>query len=33
MNNVFYIGLLIFILGFIIEVIADHQKTVFRKDK
>ncbi|MAU31060.1 MAG: hypothetical protein CMC36_05940 [Flavobacteriaceae bacterium] len=32
MNNVFYIGLLIFILGFIIEVIADHQKTVFRKN-
>ena len=32
MNNVFYIGLLIFIIGFIIEVIADHQKTVFRKD-
>ena len=32
MNNVFYIGLLIFVIGFIIEVIADHQKTVFRKD-
>jgi len=32
MNNVFYVGLLIFFLGFIIEVIADHQKTVFRKD-
>ena len=32
MNNVFYIGLLIFILGFIIEVVADHQKTIFRKD-
>ena len=32
MNNVFYIGLLIFIFGFIIEVIADHQKTVFRRD-
>ena len=32
MNNVFYIGLLIFILGFTIEVVADHQKTVFRKD-
>ena len=32
MNNVLYIGLLIFILGFIIEVVADHQKTVFRKD-
>ena len=32
LNNVFYIGLLIFIFGFIIEVVADHQKTVFRKD-
>ena len=32
LNNIFYFGLLIFILGFIIEVIADHQKTVFRKD-
>ena len=31
-NNVFNIGLLIFIIGFIIEVVADHQKTVFRKD-
>ena len=30
-NNVFYIGLLIFILGFAIEVIADRQKTNFRK--
>ena len=33
MNNTFYIGLSIFVLGFIIEVIADHQKTVFRKDE
>ena len=32
LNNVFYIGILIFIIGFIIEVVADHQKTVFRKD-
>ena len=31
-NNIFYIGLLIFISGFIIEVLADHQKTVFRKN-
>ena len=31
-NNIFYIGLMIFISGFIIEVLADHQKTVFRKD-
>ena len=30
-NNIFYIGLIIFISGFIIEVLADHQKTVFRK--
>ena len=29
----FYIGLFIFVLGFIIEVIADHQKTVIRKDE
>ena len=31
-NNIFYIGLIIFISGFIIEVLADHQKTVFRKN-
>lgn len=31
-NNIFYIGLMIFISGFIIEVLADYQKTVFRKD-
>ena len=30
-NSIFYIGILIFIVGFIIEVVADHQKTVFRK--
>ncbi len=30
MNNIFFIGLIIFIIGFVIEVIADHQKTVFR---
>ena len=30
-NKVFYIGLLIFILGFAIEIIADRQKTNFRK--
>ena len=30
-NNVFYIGLLMFILGFAIEIIADRQKTNFRK--
>ena len=32
MNNIFYFGLLIFIIGFIIEVVADHQKTVFRSN-
>ena len=31
-NNIFYIGLMVFISGFIIEVLADHQKTVFRKN-
>tara|TARA_X000001036_G_scaffold439504_1_gene490894 strand:- start:708 stop:1553 length:846 start_codon:yes stop_codon:yes gene_type:complete len=33
LNNLFFIGLIVFILGFSIEVIADHQKTIFRKDK
>ena len=33
LNNIFFIGLFIFILGFSIEVIADHQKTIFRKDE
>tara|TARA_B110000116_G_C16775225_1_gene555410 strand:+ start:995 stop:1837 length:843 start_codon:yes stop_codon:yes gene_type:complete len=31
-NNLFYLGLIIFILGFYIEVIADYQKTKFRND-
>ena len=31
-NNLFYLGLIIFILGFTIEVIADYQKTKFRKN-
>lgn len=31
LNNVFYIGLLIFIFGFIIEVVADHQKQFLEK--
>ena len=30
MNNIFFIGLLVFILGLSIEIIADYQKTVFR---
>ena len=31
-NPLFYLGLVIFILGFTIEVIADYQKTKFRKN-
>ncbi len=31
-NNIFYIGLAVFIAGFAIEIIADYQKTVFRKN-
>ena len=31
MNNIFFIGLLIFILGLSVEIIADYQKTVFRR--
>jgi len=31
MNSIFFIGLLIFILGLSIEIIADYQKTVFRR--
>ena len=31
MNSIFFIGLLLFILGFSIEIIADYQKTVFRR--
>jgi len=31
-NSIFYIGLVIFTAGFVIEVIADYQKTVFRKN-
>ena len=32
MNSIFFIGLLIFILGLSIEIIADYQKTVFRRN-
>ena len=32
LNSVFFIGLVLFILGFTIEVIAEHQKTVFRRN-
>ena len=31
-NYFFFIGFSIFIIGFLIEIIADQQKTVFRKD-
>ena len=31
-NSYFYIGVVIFIIGFITEIIADNQKTEFRKD-
>ena len=31
-NNIFYIGLMIFISGFIIEVLADHQKKKKKKN-
>ena len=33
LNNIFFGGLFVFILGFSIEIIADHQKTIFRKDE
>ena len=32
MNSIFFIGLLIFILGLSVEIIADYQKTVFRRN-
>ena len=32
-NPIFFIGLSLFIIGFSIEVIADHQKTVFRSNE
>jgi steroid 5-alpha reductase family enzyme len=31
-NEVFYIGMLVFITGFILEIIADRQKSTFRKN-
>jgi len=31
-NSLFYFGAFIFVLGFIVEIIADNQKTKFRKD-
>ena len=32
MNSIFFIGLLVYILGLSIEIIADYQKTVFRRN-
>ena len=32
LNSLFYSGAFIFVLGFIVEIIADNQKTKFRKD-
>ena len=31
-NEVFYMGMLVFIFGFILEIIADRQKSIFRKN-
>jgi len=31
-NNLFFIGVIFFVLGFVIEVVADSQKTKFRKN-
>jgi steroid 5-alpha reductase family enzyme len=33
MNGVFFIGLILFILGFMIEIIADNQKSAFRSKR
>ena len=33
LNPLFYLGFILFLIGFLIEVIADHQKTVFRAIK
>jgi len=32
LNGLFYIGLLVFVIGFVVEIIADMQKSEFRKD-
>jgi steroid 5-alpha reductase family enzyme len=32
LNSYFYIGMLVFIVGFVLEIIADWQKSVFRKN-
>ena len=31
-GTLFYFGLILFLFGFIIEIVADYQKTLFRKD-
>ena len=31
-NSYFYIGIIVFIIGFTAEIIADNQKSIFRKD-
>lgn len=31
-NSFFYVGMLVFIFGFVVEIIADWQKSVFRKN-
>ena len=32
LNPLFYIGAVTFLVGFVLEIVADHQKTAFRKD-
>ena len=32
MNSYFYFGLAVFLIGFIVEIIADNQKTKFRSN-
>ena len=32
LNTIFYIGMLVFIAGFVFEIIADWQKSIFRKN-
>jgi steroid 5-alpha reductase family enzyme len=31
-NGLFFVGLLVFVIGFVVEIIADMQKSQFRKD-
>ncbi len=32
MNNIFFVGLVIYFLGLVIEIVADRQKTIFRRE-